>query len=109
MEIVNRGFIIVEPKAPFFEWTTQFELDLYFDENDGVEPTVYLIQEDFVDDELVVEQNFKKIFKSELSAITEDETDWPKISFDLFKEWFSYRLGSMVMDLEKGKLEREEI
>ncbi len=109
MEIVNRGFIIIQPKAPFFEWAETFEMEVYFDETDGIEPTVYLIEEDFVDDELVIEQNFKKIFKAELSAITEDETDWPKTSLELFKEWFSYSLGSMVMDLEKSKLEREEI
>ena len=99
VKVVNRGFIIVKAKQPFFDWANQFDLEIFFDEEDDNEPSIYLIEEDFVDDELIIEQNFKKIFRMELEAITEEEEEWPKISLATFNDWFTCELGSMVFDL----------
>jgi hypothetical protein len=74
MKIVNRGYIIVRPTAHFWKWAKQHtEEDLQVEEGDDVEPNIYLIEENFFDIEPLVEQNFKKIFKTELMMVTEDE------------------------------------
>lgn len=111
MKIVNRGYIIVRPTAHFWNWAKQHtEEDLQVEEGDDVEPNVYLIEEDFFDTEPLIEQNFKKIFKTELMMVTEDETSWPeKLTVDLFQEWFDLEFGATVLDLEKADLKRESI
>ena len=110
MKFVNRGFITVRPKKAFFEWANSFEEAIEFSEDDQIEPNVYLITEDFFDIEPIIEQNFKKIFESELSAITEESSDWPENrKIETFNEWFDLEIGSMVFDLEKSDLKREEI
>ena len=55
--------------------------------------------------ELLLEQNFKKIFEAELSQITEEETDWPEQrTISVFEEWFDWEAGTTVLDLEKNDL-----
>jgi hypothetical protein len=110
MNIVNRGYISVIPKQPFIDWVNTFEDNIELSLDFDNEPSVYLITEDFIDDEPVIKQHFKKIFRNELLAITEDELDWPQsISLELFLEWFEVSLGSMVFDLEKSNLEKEQV
>jgi hypothetical protein len=111
MKIVNRGYIIVRPTAHFWSWAKQHtEEDLQVEEGDDVEPNIYLIEEDFFDVEPLIEQNFKKIFKTELMMVTEDEASWPeKLSIDLFLEWFELEFGATVLDVEKADLKRESV
>ena len=108
VKVVNRGFISVKAKQPFLDWANQFDLEIFFDEEDDNEPSIYLIEEDFVDDELIIEQNFKKIFRMELEAITEEEEEWPKISLSNFNDWFTCELGSMVFDLMSQPIVSED-
>ena len=108
MKIINRGFIIVKPKQAFWDWANQFDEDFSFSEDDDCEGSVYLIEEDFMDFEPVLEKNFKKIMKNELAAVA-DEEDFPeKITFELFCQWFDVDFGSSVFDLEKSDLKSEK-
>lgn len=107
MKIVNRGYIIIRPKQTFIDWATQQDEDYFSDELS--EPNIYLIEEDFFEDEPVVKANFKKIFKNELFAISDDEESFPEITIENFENWFNYTLGNTVFDAEKGKLEGEKI
>lgn len=110
MNVLNRGFITVSPKKPFFDWSNTIDSEIQFTIEDDIEPTVYLITEDFFDVEPLIEQHFKKIFKNELTAITEEEELWPsERNIDVFLEWFDIQLGSMVFDLEKSNIVGEKI
>jgi hypothetical protein len=110
MNVLNRGFITVTPKKSFFDWSNTIDTEIQFSIDDENEPTVYLITEDFFDIEPLIEQHFKKIFKNELMAITEDEDEWPvERNIDVFLEWFEINVGSMVFDLEKSNIVGEKI
>lgn len=110
MKLINRGFITIQPTSHFFEWANSFETEFELSQFEDPEPNVYLITEDFLEIEPVIEQNFKRIFKSELSMITENEEDWPEnLSLDNFKTWFKIQVGSTVFDLDKSDLRGEKI
>lgn len=107
MKIVNRGYLIIQPKQPFISWAKSqdetYELDEY------AEPNVYLIEEDFFEDEPVLKSNFKKIFENELLAVIDDIDVFPEITFENFEDWFTIVLGNTVFDCEKNNLEVEQI
>lgn len=110
MKLINRGFINVQPTSHFFEWANTFESEIDITPEDGIEPNVYLITEDFLEIEPIIEQNFKKIFKNELSMITENQEDWPEdLSIEQFSRWFKFEIGSTVFDLEKSDLRAEKL
>jgi hypothetical protein len=110
MKIVNSGFITITPLQAFWDWANEFESEMEFSAEDGVEPNVYLITEDFFEIEPLIEQNFKKIFKNELSMITEDESEWPEDrTMETFLNWFDIEIGSTVFDLEKSDLKAEKL
>lgn len=98
MKIVNRGFLIVSPKKPFFDWANEFEEDIYFDEDDQVEPTIYLIEDDFLEVDQIIQSNYKKIFLNELNMVTENVEDHPKMNEELFHQWFKIVEGTTILD-----------
>lgn len=109
MKIINRGYLLVKPKQAFWKWANQFEEEIDFSDSDDCEGNIYLIEEDFFEIEPIIEKNFKKIFKNELSAVA-DEEEWPeKLSMELFLEWFELDFGSAVFDLEKADLKSEKL
>lgn len=105
MKFVNRGYIYVKPTDVFIEWANKYDDD-YTDltSNEG---TVYLIEEDFYDDEAMLTSKFKAIFSNELMAISEDETTYPEINRSNFDQFFVYELGSNTFDLEKSDLKAD--
>ena len=108
MKIVNRSYITVYPTQLFWDWANKHNDEVSFDEQDNTEGTVYLVEEDFFDFEPVLEKNFKKIFKNELSSIMDDEEFWPKErTMEVFLSWFKIDFGSIVVDLEKSDLRSE--
>lgn len=110
MKIVNRGFISVQPKQAFWDWANEFESEFDFSEDNNVEPNIYLIEDDFMEVEPLIEQNFKVIFSNELSVITENEEDWPKNrKLEDFLNWFVIDFGTTVFDLKKSDLKRYDL
>ena len=108
MKIVNRGFIIIKPRQAFWDWANQFEEEESFSEAHDSEASVYLIEEDFMDIEPLLDKHFKKIMKNELAGVA-DEEDFPeKITLELFLEWFHIDFGSSVFDTEKSDLKSEK-
>lgn len=105
MKIVNRGFIIIRPTEAFWKWANANDED-YQDLTEG-EPNVYLIEEEFYDDELVLKSYFKNIFLNELEAVSEDESTYPEIKFEVFNEWFDAELGGTVFDSQSSGLNRD--
>ncbi len=105
MKIVNRGYILVTPKQPFIDWAQKQdeEIELFGE----VEPSVYLIEEDFYDDEPIIKANFKSIFYNELDAVSETDDDYPSIDLETFMTWFDVKLGSSVFDTQSSDLKRD--
>ena len=94
--------MVVSPKPSFIEWANKHDED--FSDLVDNEPSVYLIEEDFYDDEAVLKANFKGVFRNELLAVTEDESQFPSITMEEFEKFFSVQMGSTVFDTEKTDL-----
>lgn len=105
MKFVNRGYVLVRPKEAFIVWANENDAD-YSDLEDN-EPSIYLIQEDFFDDETVLKQYFKEIFANELLAVTDNESKHPPLRWEVFTEWMDARLGTTVFDAEDGPLQAD--
>lgn len=107
MKIVNRGYIIIHPKQAFIDWAKTHDEE--YDLDEFSEPNIYLIEDDFFEDEPVLKSNFKKIFNNELATVSEDEEHFPEITLENFETYFTYVIGTTVFDNEKGKLEAEKV
>lgn len=105
MKFVNRGYVMVRPKEAFIVWANENDAD-YSDLEDN-EPSIYLIQEDFFDDEVVLKEYFKGIFTNELMAVTDNESKYPPIRWEVFNEWMDVRLGTTVFDAESSALQAD--
>lgn len=102
MKIVNRGYLSVRPTKLFIDWANQNDED--FSDLDTSEASIYLIEEDFYDDEPVLKSHFKKVFLNELEAVTEDESVYPEIKFEIFNAWFDVELGAAVFDTQENNI-----
>lgn len=104
MKFVNRGYLLVTPSKLFVAWANSTKPDLIMNEN-FLEGNVYLIEDDFLEVEPIIESNFKKILKNELFSVTDNEKLWPeKISLELFNSFFIVEAGTTVFDLQKTDL-----
>ena len=100
MKFVNRGYLSVKPTKLFIDWANKHDED--FGELQSSEASIYLIEEDFYDDEPVLKSHFKKVFQNELMAVTEDASVYPEIKFEVFSEWFDIEMGASVFDTQSG-------
>ena len=105
MKVLNRGYIIVSPKSIFFhELTPQANIDYLLSEEP--EPSVYLIEEDFWDDETVLKKYYKRIVLGEMSQLEiKDANLLEKIKFENIHEYFKITMGSLVFDLDERPFE----
>ena len=97
--ILDRGYIIIEPKQPFIDWLMKHE-DTEPVKLEEIEPSVYLIEDDFMDDDIVLQQYYEEIFMYELESTSVHESKWPLITLDQFKEFFNVKIGVTVYDLK---------
>jgi hypothetical protein len=109
MNILNRGQIVIFPTKNFEAWAIQHSKEeLYFSEKP--EPNVYLIEDEFWEDELIIEKYRRKIIKRECSEICTDEIKWPVIKDnEQFRFYFQVFLGIIVVDLLESDLICEEM
>ena len=109
---VNRSVFIVIPNEPFWYWLNSLPdsdlsgitlEDLQDDANsylvDACENADALWEE--------IENRVEEIFAAELSDWCEDESLWPDLHPDIFREWFDIELSSIVTDLSSEPLQRE--
>jgi hypothetical protein len=107
MKIVNRGYMIVKPTAKFIQWAQSIDENCMLDEQTA-EGNVYLIEEEFLEEEPILLKSFKKIFANEMMCFTEEEEEWPgKVDMENFRELFTVEFGSVVFDLQKTDLKRD--
>jgi len=108
MHLLNRGFLFVKPKQAFVLWAQRNNSELLIDVD--AEGSVYLIEEEFWDDELILKQYAKKIAQQEFLSINEDANTWPNCNeIAEFENFFSYELGCTCIDLLKLPLEQEKL
>lgn len=107
MKLVNRGYMLVRPTRQFQEWAQKANPDLFID-LDNNEGSIYLIEEDFLEEEPIVESSFKKILLHELEAVTDEEETWPsEMNRAVFDQFFTVEFGCMVLDLLKSDLKKD--
>jgi hypothetical protein len=114
MDVINRSAVIVMPAEPFLKWlygadSTSAELTLA---DLRREPTIYLLPSYDTEEEALshLEEVCGEIFEEQLDGWYRVPSSWPiNRDFDLFKRWFEYRLHSMLVDLCKDPLERDEL
>lgn len=101
MKILNRAVVILKPKPPYFEWTSQFIGHLYH--SGGTRPAIAFLVADIEDQktgEQIVRNCYQTIFEEELSTWTLDKAAWPKTrDWNTFEAWFDVELRSLVLDL----------
>jgi hypothetical protein len=108
MKIVNRGYISVLPGLKFWDWAKlNCAADNLLFQND--EPSIYLIEEDFWEEETIITSYFSKIVQSEFETINPTKEIWPIISTVAeFNEYFTVVSGNMVFDLLNEPITSEE-
>ena len=74
------------------------------------EPSIYLIEEDFWEEDAVITTYFSKIAKSEFETVNPNKETWPIISnAEEFNAYFRYFSGNMVFDLLSIGINSEEV
>jgi hypothetical protein len=109
MKILNRGFISIKPTNLYIDWKlNQSQEELIEPENP--EATIYLIEEEFWDDEIILNKYFKKIAQQEFNSIETLENCLPTIeTLEDFTKFFHAELGTFVFDLLKTPISLENI
>ena len=107
MKILNRGFISVVPKPNFIKEFSKHEKTDHMLMPNIPEATIYLIEEDFLDDEIVLKKYYKKIIEAELRQINSDKnTTNNQIDSNNFHTYFEINMGNLVFDLENKSIEQ---
>jgi hypothetical protein len=109
MKIINRGFMMVTPTDRFDQWAKPFSEESHLIDTTN-ESSCYLIEEDFWEEDLLLEKYYKKISKQEFYPITQDAENWPLLDNPAdFMIYFNVQFGTFVYDLLVKDLLRETI
>jgi hypothetical protein len=112
LPLVNRAAVVLEPAAGYLEWAKECpdglpDLTLADLREEG---TVYLIPETDADPEVWLRRHYAAMFFHELFAWCTDEAFWPRDrSYKAFKKFFQVGFCSIVLDLGRGPIEREDL
>lgn len=108
---VNRMAVTVLPEVGYLEWTKTCPIPNPNTTLESLqrEATVYLLPQTDSNMEKHLQRHYKSIFIEELFAWCTNETYWPKdLSYRNFQKFFKVKLASIVFDLAKGALVKEE-
>lgn len=102
----DRVAIFIRPKEPFIDWINELVPDDPMTEDDFIDGNTYfadlgdIIIDDQDDVDELLLKYFTMIFEYELADMWENTEDWPqKVSLEMFKEWFEYRVSTEFIDL----------
>ncbi len=113
--LLNRYAVVITPKAPLLAWIQSRSpetADLTLREIKA-EPDVYLIP--YKDEEAPLEDAlqpyFESIFEDQLFGWWTEQKDWPqnRADFKVFRQFFDYKIASMVTDLSPKPIRRESL
>lgn len=99
---INRSIVLIKGKQAFYDWSNEIFPGLPPIEMSSInECNSYLLEDEllFHDPKVALKKYWKSIFESELMGMCTDPAKWPKITWDLFTEWFDFNFSSMVHDL----------
>lgn len=101
LEMVKRSSMFLLPKQPFIDWVNATYPDDKPIVLEGYEGDVFLLPdfEEVKQMESWLKRNFDYIFTEQLDQWYTDEEGWPQNrTLKMFKEWFEYRMNTMVWD-----------
>jgi hypothetical protein len=104
---LNRSAIILTPKEPYAAWASSVFDEPYETVSDAEGPTVFLGPDADTIDEVAafVEANFDIFFEHWLFDWCTDPKRWPQNrTLAMFREWFTVRISSMVVDTVREPL-----
>ena len=102
IKILNRGFISVKPKTLFYK-EAEKELQEKLMHIAEPEATIYLIEEDFWDNESVLKKNYKKILECEKRQLSPSKKlELTEIKVDCLNDFFTFSFGNLVVDNEQN-------
>ncbi|MEJ6686329.1 MAG: hypothetical protein QNK70_03495 [Crocinitomicaceae bacterium] len=105
IKILNRGYISVAPKTLFWA-EAQKVTDNQIINTKNPEATIYLVEEDFWDDEVILKKHFKQIVLSEKRQVdTSGLMNLEAITFENIHDYFEIHLGNLVIDNEDKPLQ----
>lgn len=107
---INRNLLLVIPKQPFYDWSNSLFPDLPPTNASQIrEHNSYLLEDElFLDDSKSELKNYwKPIFLNELYGQCTDASTFPKISWQLFTQWFDFYKSSIITDLTDAPLYTE--
>ena len=96
MYLINRAVAIVRIKQPCLDWINSTEGPELTLEAVNRENHAYLLPEPDTEQE------------QELAGFCTDQSQWPKISYQKFLDWFAIEVHSMLFDPYEDELEKEE-
>jgi hypothetical protein len=112
--LVYRCAIIVKPLQPFLTWLKKNDpTDDQSLENLQDDSNVYLLPdyEEVADIEKAIQKyiksNYAQIFTHELSAWYLDPELYPKITYEVFQEWFAISVHTMIYDTVNRPIDKE--
>ena len=110
MYLVNRAVAIVKIKQPCLDWINSTERPKLSLKSVNRESHVYLLPEhDTANElELIIQDLYKEIFGLELAGFSTDKSQWPRISYQKFLDWFEIEVHSMLLDPYDDEIEKEE-
>ena len=98
IKILNRGFISVTPKTSFYDEVLKElpETNMF---HKNPEATIYLIEEDFWDNESVLKKHYKKILTSEKRHLSPTKKiELRQVTIDNIHDYFVFSFGNLVVD-----------
>ncbi len=104
---INRSVLLVVPKQPFYDWSDALTPDLPKSSPSKInEHNSYLLEDElFLDNPKKELRNYwKTIFYNELFGQWTDESAYPKLSWELFTQWFTFYRSAVVTDLADAPL-----
>jgi len=107
-DTINRNAIVVTSKKPFIDWLISVEPQSSIQLE--MEGNIYLIREKDSNEAIEnwLKRNYDKIFQNELNDWYTNEINWPqKRTFKMFKEWFDYKIISMILDIEESEITKD--
>jgi len=114
MYLVNRYVAIIKPKQPFLDWLesqSDWDLNIALEEI-RTDRGAYLIPSCDSPGQAMqyIERNYRTIFEWELYFWYTAKFIWPeKRTLSVFRKWFDVEIHTMVVDISKDRIEREEM
>ena len=106
---INRIAVTLIPTEACLDWINSGDDDKLTLDEIQEDPTTFLLPEGRDDSEAQVRRHFRTMFEEELNSWYTDPTLWPKDrSFKLFQKFFTIQVASMVVDLGKGEIVKDE-